>query len=63
MDDWKLVVKEGIPHLYNLATDLHEDRDVAAKYPEIVQQLTAIILQEHRPSNLFQVTLPMKAQP
>lgn len=63
MDDWKLVVKEGIPHLYNLATDLHEDWDVAAKYPEIVQQLTAIILQEHRPSNLFQVTLPMKAQP
>ena len=29
MGDWKLIVIRGVPHLYNLATDLHEDKDVA----------------------------------
>lgn len=56
--DWKLVVKKGMPHLYNLAEDIHEDRDVAASHPDVVEQLVDIILKEHRPSKLFKVTLP-----
>ena len=56
--DWKLVVKQGVPHLYDLATDIHEDRDVAAEHPDIVKQMKEIIRKEHRPNDLFKVTLP-----
>lgn len=42
--DWKLIVVKGIPRLYNLATDLHEDKDIAAEHPEIVRELFDIIL-------------------
>ena len=31
MGDWKMVVKKGKPFLYNLATDIHEDHDIAAE--------------------------------
>lgn len=41
--DWKLIVVKGIPRLYNLATDLHEDKDIAAEHPEIVRELFDII--------------------
>ena len=58
MGDWKLIVIRGVPHLYNLATDLHEDHDLAAEHPDIVQQLVSIIHREHRPTPLFPVTLP-----
>ncbi|MBO4316623.1 MAG: arylsulfatase [Prevotella sp.] len=58
MGDWKLVVIGGIPHLYNLKDDIHEDHDVAAENQEIVTKMIEIIHQEHRPSELFPVTLP-----
>lgn len=58
MGDWKLVVKQGKPHLYDLATDIHEDHDVAAQHPDVVKQMVEIIHREHRPSELFKVTLP-----
>ena len=58
MGDWKMVVKKGVPHLYNLTDDLHEDHDVAAAHPEIVKQMKEIIRREHRPSKLFPITLP-----
>lgn len=58
MGDWKMVVKKGVPHLYNLADDLHEDHDVAAQHPELVDQMKQVILREHRPNDLFPVTLP-----
>ena len=58
MGDWKMVVKKGIPHLYDLAADIHEDHDVAALHPEVVKQMKAIIRQEHRNSDIFRVTLP-----
>lgn len=58
MGDWKLVVKNGTPALYDLANDLHEDHDLAAQHPEIVQQMVHIIHREHRESPLFKVTLP-----
>lgn len=58
MDDWKLVVKKGLPHLYDLKTDIHEDTDISQEHPEIVKRMVEIIYNEHRPSELFQVTLP-----
>lgn len=60
MDDWKMVVKNGVPHLYNLKNDIHEDKDLAAHYPEIVNRMVDIIYKEHTPSKLFKVTLPIK---
>ncbi|MDE5935731.1 MAG: sulfatase-like hydrolase/transferase, partial [Muribaculaceae bacterium] len=56
--DWKLVVKRGTPHLYNLATDIHEDNDIAAKHPDVVKNMIEIIRREHRDNELFKVTLP-----
>lgn len=58
MGDWKLVVQNGNSRLYDLATDLHEDKDLATQYPEIVEEMKAIIKREHTNSSLFQVTLP-----
>ena len=56
--DWKLISQKGVCHLYNLATDLHEDNDVAALYPDIVEELKAIARREHTPSPYFSVTMP-----
>ena len=60
MCDWKLVVKNGTPHLYDLSRDLHEDEDVAAQYPDIVARMVDIVHREHTESSMFQVTLPAK---
>lgn len=56
--NWKLVVQAGVCKLFDLATDLHEDNDVAAQYPEIVQEMKEIIKAEHTPNSLFNVMLP-----
>lgn len=56
--NWKLVVKNGNCQLFDLATDLHEDHDLSASYPNVVNELKEIIKQEHTESNLFKVTLP-----
>lgn len=53
-----MVVVKGVPHLYDLSEDIHEDHDIAAQHPDIVKQMKEIIRQEHRPSELFPVTLP-----
>ena len=58
MGDWKLIVIRGVPHLYNLATDLHEDKDIAKEHPEIVDQMVKIIYQEHVDNPLFPITMP-----
>ena len=60
MGDWKLVVIKGKPHLYNLASDIHEDYDIASAHPEIVSKMIDIVLQQHRDSPDFKVTLPSK---
>lgn len=60
MGDWKMVVKKGIPSLYNLATDIHEDHDLAAEQPEIVKRMIEIIHSQHTDSEYFHVTLPRK---
>ena len=58
MGDWKMVSKGGVPHLYNLAEDLHEDNDLAAQYPDIVRQMVAIAHSQHTYSQYFKVTMP-----
>jgi arylsulfatase A-like enzyme len=57
-DNWKLVVKAGTCYLYDLATDIHEDNNVASEYPEVVKELKAAIKAEHVDSSLFSVTIP-----
>lgn len=39
--------------LFNLSTDIHEDNNVAARYPQIVAELESIIKKEHINSTLF----------
>lgn len=56
--NWKLVVIKGKPHLYNLATDLHEDHDVADQHPDVVARMVDIIKTQHQPSDYYKVTLP-----
>ena len=56
--DWKLIrqqISSGNPthELYNIAEDPHEDNNVAAQYPEKVEELKAIMDREHEPSSLF----------
>jgi len=56
--DWKLVVRQGHPALYNLHEDPHEDRDLAVRYPDIVRELVQKIYEDHTDSPLFRITLP-----
>lgn len=58
MGDWKLLVKKGKSFLYDLATDIHEDHDVAKDNPDIVKRMQGIIRREHRESDSFRVTMP-----
>ena len=58
MDDWKLVVHRGKCYLYDLSKDLHEDNDVAAQYPKVVEKMKKTLLREHTHSEAFRVTLP-----
>lgn len=58
MDDWKLIVKQGKPFLYNLKTDIHEDTDLSLQHPDIVERMKSIIFEQHTPNPYFTVTLP-----
>ncbi|MGM9802675.1 MAG: arylsulfatase [Muribaculaceae bacterium] len=58
MGDWKMVVRNGVPSLYNLATDLRETLDVASAHPLVVKTMIEEILRQHTPSPHFKVTLP-----
>ena len=61
MGDWKLVVQGGSCRLYDLSVDTHEDNDLAARHPDIVEQMKEIILREHVTSEISQfnnLTLP-----
>ena len=58
MGDWKMVVSRGVCRLYDLANDIHEDRDVAADFPEVVERMKEIIRAEHTENSLFKVTMP-----
>ncbi len=56
--DWKLIIQKGKPRLYNLANDVHEDKNIASENPEIVRSLIEIINKEHISSEYFPITLP-----
>ena len=56
--DWKLVVSQGKPFLYNLKDDIHEDNDLKTQYPDKLAELINIVHQEHTDSPLFPITLP-----
>lgn len=58
--DWKLVVDHGKCRLYDLGKDLHEDHDVSADHPDVVEELKRVVRREHRehPDGFFRVTLP-----
>jgi arylsulfatase A-like enzyme len=58
MGNWKLIVKNGNKYLYDLSVDIHEDNDIAAQNPQIVEQMVKIINEEHTKSDLFTVTMP-----
>ena len=66
LGDWKGVRQNLMPtkkmlaqgekptfELYNLATDLHEEHDVAAEHADIVAKMTEIMRQQHTPSKEF----------
>lgn len=57
---WKLIVKKGIPELYNLDEDIREINNVAASHPDIVDELVEIALAEHTPNPYFHVTMPAR---
>lgn len=58
MGDWKMVSKNGIPHLYDLSKDIHEDNDIAEQHPDIVKRMVEIAHSQHTESPYFKVTLP-----
>lgn len=58
MGDWKGVRQQlrkgqNKMELYNLAQDVGEKNDVAARHPDIVERLARIAAREHTPSTLF----------
>lgn len=56
--DWKLVVQNGQSRLYDLANDLHEDKDVASRNPKVLNELKSIIRKEHVDNPTFPITMP-----
>ena len=58
MGDWKMVSKDGKPHLYDLSKDVHEDNDIAEQHPDIVKKMVEIAHSQHTESPYFKVTLP-----
>ena len=56
--NWKLIVKPGVCELYNLADDIHEDNNIADKYPGKVEELKALVKQAHTDNQYFSVTMP-----
>lgn len=60
MGDWKGVRKnlhQGNTsiELYNLANDIGEKNDVAAKHPDIVKRIEKIMIEQHQPSEIFPI--------
>ena len=64
MGDWKGVRfncyrdPDGPIELYDLASDVGEQNNVAAQHPEIVERIAEIMRQEHRPSNIWDFHKP-----
>lgn len=58
MGDWKMVSEAGVPRLYNLAVDIHEDNNIASEHPDIVKRMVEIAYSQHTESPYFKVTMP-----
>ncbi|MEX2578924.1 MAG: sulfatase [Verrucomicrobiales bacterium] len=58
-DNWKLIEHhgQGAPELYDLSSDIHENRDIAASRPEIAKELHAR-LEDWRDSMDAQMPVP-----
>lgn len=62
--DWKAVrlqinqPEKTRTELYDLSKDLHEDHDVSAQYPEIVDELNQIMQDARTDSEIFRFVLP-----
>ena len=56
--DWKLIVRNGVCELYDLATDIHEDNDLASDslYQDKLEELKAIVHEAHIDSEMFPIT-------
>ena len=56
--EWK-AVRQGMTRgnidveLYNIETDVSEQHNVADQHPEVVGQLTKLMMEQHQPSELF----------
>lgn len=56
--DWK-AIRTGMNRgnvkvqLYNLKDDVSESTDVAKEHPELVEKLTAMMMEQHQPSELY----------
>lgn len=60
MGDWKGIRRDmqkgnRTLQLYNLAVDLGEKNDIAAKHPEIVERIARIMQANHQPSQAFPI--------
>jgi arylsulfatase A-like enzyme len=61
--DWKAIripMLSGTIQLFDLKTDLHEDHDVAANHPEIVEKLKAMMDEAHTPHTIAGAPAPAK---
>lgn len=61
LGNWKAVrtpMSTGPIELYDLATDIGEDHDLAAERPDIVERVRGIMTKAHVPSPLWQVQQP-----
>lgn len=58
--NWKLVVVDGVPHLYDLSIDIHEDNDLSKQHPEKLKELIDIVYAQHQDSEDYPVTLPKR---
>ena len=57
MGNWKGVCKPfgGKIELYDLATDIGEQNDIAEKHPDVVAKIRAAMAEAHVPSPLWKV--------
>ena len=57
--DWKLIIqkvltnKDAEPELYNLATDIHEDNNVAKQNPKLVKEMLQMMKKSHIDSEVY----------
>ncbi len=63
LDDWKGVRRDihkgkGAIELYAIGQDPGERQDLAAKHPEIVRRIAAIMREQHTESKLFPLAMP-----